>query len=881
MDVIGPDGVDDHNKDDGMEPDIVYDLRDIVTSEWKTRWYADHRSWKLRRDTLNRNWAPLLEPLADAYVAWRKNPSSGTSSSASSSNGVYDFTIEVIDIYGLSRSALIPRAADSISASIALVQAGFLGSTPHSPSLAISLKTLELFRVIRLHKPAFSVEAFAKTICYFYSVIVFLLYICHTQFKCQAPYRRRYRTALSDAFDIYLNLRRIVDRRVSQFLGRDTPNYRVLNACPPCCYELEGEPELCYRHMWVMDGNNSLKRIKGIGDRQVSDTRSFDESDYFLSSDFVDQYADEVKAHPTPVADDSEDEDNSRDDIEELAGDPTDGDPQSRPSGCTDNWKAAASDEKKKMAKYPLAMVAKALEVLGPQHFIGYDIGCQFQTTVTGSSLGPLFEAKKCRCGLNAFHGYTHNYLCQLHNHPNCIEGMGIEDLETLERVFSSSNCLAPVTRYMTAYRRRVFIDLYFQQWDAEKYQNLATMLHRNYLQALKIIETNTLDIQHVLELRSLDETTIKSFIDDERQYFEGLGKEPEDDLHAIAYVELLEELRTIEAKYEDASSLFRTQTPQDYHFLSPELSYSQGLSETRRADTARRHLSEWQDTILQEVIQLEVRMNIETRWTPTSSEYQKTAQYMVNRKYEKALDNLQRLVIQRLFELHKLNLSQTGYRARTHIAKSLQTRSKAIRNAVKHYNAAAIPLNRPTLDWSKVSHYSFLDEFNLLRDTRSNVHEKPWADPVIRETMRKYQRLQRAKEEITRCNIEIRRLHTSITDEHAFFDRITRSLEDGANPLELEIRDLIQRRRAANLMLLARISQTYSLPGFSGNPEPGTRKGSHPAPLLMTVSVQPQATSSVQQDPVDTLDSDGDDDLDDDVIGDIGGLVDFVTNLT
>lgn len=54
----------------------------------------------------------------------------------------------------------------------------------------------------------------------------------------QSPYRRRYRAALSDAFDIYLAIRRIIDQRVAKALGRDTPDYRVLHACPSCNYEV-------------------------------------------------------------------------------------------------------------------------------------------------------------------------------------------------------------------------------------------------------------------------------------------------------------------------------------------------------------------------------------------------------------------------------------------------------------------------------------------------------------------------------------------------------------------------------------------------------------------------------------------------------------------
>jgi hypothetical protein len=57
----------------------------------------------------------------------------------------------------------------------------------------------------------------------------------------------------------------------------------------------------------------------------------------------------------------------------------------------------------------------------------------------------------------------------------------------------------------------------------------------------------------------------------------------------------------------------------------------------------------------------MEVRMGIVNRWESSMPEYQQTVKYIKTREYQRALDNLQRLVIQRLFELHKLNLSQTG----------------------------------------------------------------------------------------------------------------------------------------------------------------------------------------------------------------------------
>ncbi|KAG6892945.1 hypothetical protein C0992_011800 [Termitomyces sp. T32_za158] len=317
-------------------------------------------------------------------------------------------------------------------------------------------------------------------------------------------------------------------------------------------------------------------------------------------------------------------------------------------------------------------------------------------------------------------------------------------------------------------------------------------MLYQNYRQALKIIEINTLDIQHILELRNINTAALGAYITDKRNFFSTLGKESDGDLHAITYVELLQELWGIEAKLDDASTRFLMQTPADYRFVAPDQTYAINFSQTRKTDTACRQLNERRETLLIEILDMEQRMNIDSRWTIHHSEYQKTAEYVANRKYEKALDHLQLLVIKRLFELHKLNLSQTGYQMRTHIAKSLQTRSKTIRAAITRYNNLAIPLGKPTLDWTKVSHYAFLDDFYLLRHSHNGINEKPWADPVIRKTMHKFQRLQHAKEEIDRCNVEIQQLHTSIVDEHQEFNVIMKKMQDSPDPLNIEVRDFI-----------------------------------------------------------------------------------------
>ena len=106
---------------------------------------------------------------------------------------------------------------------------------------------------------------------------------------------------------------------------------------------------------------------------------------------------------------------------------------------------------------------------------------------------------------------------------------------------------------------------------------------------------------------------------------------------------------------------------PSDYHFnLSPGDStntptYNSELSKTRRLESKRQYASERRDQLLHQVLELEVQMGIAKRWTPDTPEYIETAHYIHERRYHQALNRLQRLVVQRLFELHRLNLSGIG----------------------------------------------------------------------------------------------------------------------------------------------------------------------------------------------------------------------------
>jgi hypothetical protein len=98
-----------------------------------------------------------------------------------------------------------------------------------------------------------------------------------------------------------------------------------------------------------------------------------------------------------------------------------------------------------------------------------------------------------------------------------------------------------------------------------------------------------------------------------------------------------------------------------------------------------------------------------------------------------------------------------------------LQVWSKTIRAALARYNTAAKALKRRTLTWTEVIEYAFLSDFDILRDATGNAALRPWAEPAARQLLDTYFRIERAKEEIPRLNIEIRRLVTHIRDEREF----------------------------------------------------------------------------------------------------------------
>ena len=103
-------------------------------------------------------------------------------------------------------------------------------------------------------------------------------------------------------------------------------------------------------------------------------------------------------------------------------------------------------------AKYPLAIVNKLINCFGSNLAAGYDINCSFATTLFNSTIGPHTLLTNHASLVGALHRHAHCRVCQLENLVTYIDGLGLEDLETYEHMFSKSNVLATTTRHTSIF---------------------------------------------------------------------------------------------------------------------------------------------------------------------------------------------------------------------------------------------------------------------------------------------------------------------------------------------------------------------------------------------------------------------------------------------
>ena len=81
----------------------------------------------------------------------------------------------------------------------------------------------------------------------------------------------------------------------------------------------------------------------------------------------------------------------------------------------------------------------------------------------------------------------------------------------------------------------------------------------------------------------------------------------------------------------------------------------------TASIETARRHALKEHAKHLSAVHSLEAKLNVTVRWIAGSAVWEDAAKKVKMRTYQRCIDTLEGLVVARMFELTKMNMSQTG----------------------------------------------------------------------------------------------------------------------------------------------------------------------------------------------------------------------------
>jgi hypothetical protein len=126
-----------------------------------------------------------------------------------------------------------------------------------------------------------------------------------------------------------------------------------------------------------------------------------------------------------------------------------------------------------------------------------------------------------------------------------------------------------------------------------------------------------------------------------------------------------------------------------------------------------------------------------------------------------------------------------------------------------------------PWLYWSDVMDYTFMSEFELLKNwyTRADIWEEPWTTLINREGASQYWKVKCAQEEITRLNIEIQRLHRAVQRNQQALIAAIDATKDQAFANELQQR--LAKEERVNARHIARLTAITRLQGYTGEPIP------------------------------------------------------------
>ncbi|KAG2127535.1 uncharacterized protein EDB93DRAFT_1243693 [Suillus bovinus] len=234
---------------------------------------------------------------------------------------------------------------------------------------------------------------------------------------------------------------------------------------------------------------------------------------------------------------------------------------------------------------------------------------------------------------IGALHGHAHNCKCQLVWHPMYIPGTGHTEGEGCEHIFSSSNELACGTRHANPFHQHQTIEEHFTLWDADKYAVLSNFLLNHYREATKQASMLTAKLGIIQSELSLADADFPCFLKEEHDYLNGLKQPPEKDRLSVADWDLAHKAANNSLTTITAGNLEQMNTALAQAHIQVDSSYAK----LQHAEALVVHV----ETLL--------------------AEYNHFKEEVALSKYHSVLDDLEHLVVMRLFELLKLSLSSTG----------------------------------------------------------------------------------------------------------------------------------------------------------------------------------------------------------------------------
>jgi len=208
------------------------------------------------------------------------------------------------------------------------------------------------------------------------------------------------------------------------------------------------------------------------------------------------------------------------------------------------------------------------------------------------------------------------------------------------------------------------------------------------------------------------------------------------------------------------------------------------------------------------------------------------------------------------------------GYKLRKHIAQALSRRCIAICHTIDCYNAL-VPLQKPPcphLVYSAVVDYCTFSKFEILKHSDHDVLSKEWATLANRQAANKYFKIERAEEEIHRCNVEVARVQAWVDEEDVVMSRAVAEHEVSDPAFAAHLKVLQIQRRHVNDHLRTRLEQIYKLPGYSGPPRVSV-PSAPPAPSTVPSTALNSGVDHVDGDHIDNEDELHDDEDEDEML--------------